>query len=196
VAKSREQCEKSKEVLKTMSDCAMNLLRNIALEEEALDVQILSTGVTDRNVHQFLGLVEDRIDALIQMKKATARQDLRREDFTLKTAVDERNALFDGRGALRAPHALPTLDVTAPAHEADDDGHRVVPIDVAKFKETMVRKAARQAKKQANMTRGGSQVSLMSSNSVASMHDRTNSRLSLTDGGEGGGGHRRKKGKR
>ena len=57
-----------------MSDCAMNLLRNIALEEEALDVQILSTGVTDRNVQQFLGLVEDRIDSLIQMKKATARQ--------------------------------------------------------------------------------------------------------------------------
>ena len=172
VAKSKDECEKSTEVLKTMSDCAMNLLRNIALEEEALDVQILSTGVTDRNVHQFLGLVEDRIDSLIQMKKATVRQDLHRDDFTLKTAMDERNVLFDGKSALRAPNALPTLDLNPNAHDMNgDDDHRIMPLDIQKLKEQMARKSARAAKKTMNrsMSRGMSQISLMSSGSVASI---------------------------
>ena len=126
----------------------------------------------------------------------TGLQDLKREDFTLKTAVDERNALYDGRAALRAPHALPTLDAAAHAHEADDDGLRVVPIDIAKFKESIAKKAARQAKKMANMVRGGSQVSLMSSNSVASIGERTNSRLSVHDGGGEGRKRGHKDGKR
>jgi hypothetical protein len=38
------------------------LLRNIAINDEALDQQLLSTGIYDRNMKDFLGLVEQRIE--------------------------------------------------------------------------------------------------------------------------------------
>ena len=37
------------------------------MDEEALDQQLLSAGITDRNVDAFLGLIEQRIDDLIQV---------------------------------------------------------------------------------------------------------------------------------
>jgi hypothetical protein len=39
----------------------------VAIDEAALDQQLLSTGISDRNVHEFLGLIEQRIDDLIQV---------------------------------------------------------------------------------------------------------------------------------
>lgn len=39
------------------------------MDGEALDQQLLSTGITDRNILDFLGLVEQRIDYLIQVSK-------------------------------------------------------------------------------------------------------------------------------
>ena len=40
----------------------------VAIDEEALDQQLLSTGITDRNITDYLGLVEQRIDELIQVR--------------------------------------------------------------------------------------------------------------------------------
>ena len=45
----------------------MIVRRQISIDGEALDQQLLSTGVTDRNVDEFLGLIEQRIDELIQV---------------------------------------------------------------------------------------------------------------------------------
>ena len=39
----------------------------MANDEAALDQQLLSTGITDRNIDDFLGLIEQRIDDLIQV---------------------------------------------------------------------------------------------------------------------------------
>lgn len=40
----------------------------MAQEEAAGDQQLLSAGVNDRNVEDFLGLIEQRIDDLIQVR--------------------------------------------------------------------------------------------------------------------------------
>ncbi len=40
----------------------------VAIDQAALDQQLLSTGITDRNIDDFLGLVEQRIDDLIQVR--------------------------------------------------------------------------------------------------------------------------------
>lgn len=37
------------------------------MDEAQIDQQLLSTGITDRNIDVFLGLVEQRIDDLIQV---------------------------------------------------------------------------------------------------------------------------------
>ena len=39
----------------------------MAIDEEALDQQLISAGITDHNVDDFLGLIEQRIDDLIQV---------------------------------------------------------------------------------------------------------------------------------
>ncbi len=44
-----------------------DMWRQVAIDEEALDQQLLSTGITDRNIDEFLGLIEQRIDDLIQV---------------------------------------------------------------------------------------------------------------------------------
>lgn len=41
----------------------------VAVDEEALDQQLLSTGITDRNILDFLAIIEQRIDELIQVRK-------------------------------------------------------------------------------------------------------------------------------
>lgn len=40
----------------------------VAADEAAADQQLLSAGVNDRNVGDFLGLIEQRIDDLIQVR--------------------------------------------------------------------------------------------------------------------------------
>ena len=65
----------------------------MAIEEEALDLQLLSTGINERNIISFLGLIEDRIDDLIQMSKASAHNALHREDFILRSTLEEKNSM-------------------------------------------------------------------------------------------------------
>ena len=40
----------------------------VAQDEAAADQQLLSAGLNDRNVEDFLGLIEQRIDDLIQVR--------------------------------------------------------------------------------------------------------------------------------
>lgn len=97
---------KSLEVLNTISDSLIMLLKNVTIEGEALDQQILSTGITDRNIDDYLGIIEQRIDDLIQMSNAANHNPLPREDFLRLGALEHR--LFAGL-SLRAPPTLPSL---------------------------------------------------------------------------------------
>lgn len=72
------------QVLGTMSESLMSILRNVrqvvkvlmpfdiefplqvASDEDAVDQQLLSSGLNDRNIETYLGIVEQRIDYLIQ----------------------------------------------------------------------------------------------------------------------------------
>lgn len=60
------------ELLGLMRGSLLRLFRAVAIDEEAQDQQILSTGVNDRNIPDYLGTVEQRIDDLIQMLKVRA----------------------------------------------------------------------------------------------------------------------------
>lgn len=133
IAKYDQKYLKHMDVFNSVSDSLMNLLKNIAVEEYALDQQLLSTGITDRNVQEFLGLIEQRIDDLIQMSKAAVRQGLRKEDF-LRT-INEKNIIFQ-------PPSLPTLDNTNDDDD-EDDNHKLQPISINMLKDYMNQKIKR-----------------------------------------------------
>ncbi len=105
----------------------------MAVDEEALDQQLLSTGISDRNIEDFLGLIEQRIDELIQMAKAANHQSIRREDF-LKAPATDKSAAF------QAPAPPPLAD-------ADDDDDieeatgRLQPLNISVLKEIIHKKA-------------------------------------------------------
>jgi hypothetical protein len=67
IAKYDTDYYRNMEVLSGISENLMNLLKNVAVDEAALDQQLLSTGINDRNIDEFLGLIEQRIDDLIQV---------------------------------------------------------------------------------------------------------------------------------
>jgi uncharacterized protein YggU (UPF0235/DUF167 family) len=62
-----EEYKTNLDLLKELSQPLMILLKNVAVENGVLDQHLLGTGVTDRNIQDFLGLVEQRIDELIQV---------------------------------------------------------------------------------------------------------------------------------
>jgi hypothetical protein len=113
IAKYDSEYAKSLEVLNSISDSLIILLKNVSIDGEATDQHILSTGITDRNIDEYLGIVEQRIDDLIQMANAAAHHPLAREDFLRMAAADQHNRHthhYHGQfGALRPPPTLPSL---------------------------------------------------------------------------------------
>lgn len=67
ITKYDQDYNKNMELLQSIAENLTNLLKNVAVDHAALDQQLLSTGVTDRNVDEYLGLIEQRIDDLIQV---------------------------------------------------------------------------------------------------------------------------------
>jgi len=53
----------------------------VASDDDAADQQLLSSGITDRNVSRYLGIVEERIDGLIQMSKAAQKEPIVGREF-------------------------------------------------------------------------------------------------------------------
>lgn len=84
--------------------------KQVSIDGEAKDQQILSTGITDRNIDDYLGIIEQRIDDLIQMSNAASHHPLPREDF-LRMAVFEAHRHHVHAGpSLRPPPTLPSLN--------------------------------------------------------------------------------------
>jgi hypothetical protein len=139
----------------------------VAIDHAALDQQLLSTGITDRNIDDYLGLVEQRIDDLIQMSKAAHHQAIRRDDFMKTMPIDHRA----GGGGVNAPFTMPALPSLQDTGDDDDDNDvadaavKLHPVDIGALKEFMWKKVqkitvvsgATGQKKQsmANMMSGG-----------------------------------------
>lgn len=140
------------QVLDSVSHFLMNILRNIASDDEASDQQLLGTGVTDRSVDLLLGVIEQRVDDLIQMLRAVAKQPISVEDFLrtheLPPHVEKRQPQF---------HAVHGIQVAMPsAFEGQDDDEEEVdengklhPINISQLKDFMQKKMQKGLNKKA-----------------------------------------------
>ena len=153
-AKYEADFEKNEAALSLMQNNMVKLFKNIAIDE-ALDQQIIENGVNDRNIPEYLGLVEQRIDELIQMRKAAEHQLLEREDFG-------KSAFRKKEGSLVRP-TLPDSRFDGPDDDLafGDEGvgagagagaaavgeGRVQPVSISMLKEFMHKKVQRGLKK-------------------------------------------------
>lgn len=166
------------------------LLKQIADEEEALDQQLLSTGPNDRNIDEMLGLIEQRVDDLIQIKVAAQKMQLKRDDFTKQVNIVKPVGL-----------SVPTLpsfhdidkDEKGEGEEEDDDddqyllkkkekiAERVVPVQIQTLKESMGKKYAPKEKTGGGWTSSGKQIRRIVSKDSDSVGEQWASAASLQD---------------
>ena len=97
-----------------------------------MDQQLLSSGLNDRNIETYLGVVEQRIDYLIQMSRAALRETFHGSDFVTLASSERRS----GTGVVNTPN-LPTLDNTDDHDDDNDDNNRVAPINIGLLKDFM-----------------------------------------------------------
>jgi hypothetical protein len=172
ITKYDTEYSRNMDVLHSCSDTLVNLLRNVAVDEAALDQQLLSTGITDRNVDEFLGLIEQRIDELIQMSKAANRQSIRREDFVKLSQADTKVQGF------QAP-IPPSLLEADDDDDMDEVAGKLQPVNILVLKDNIHKKVQRMVIPQqirrldkhalmTNNSRTLSNVSLRSTNSAKS----------------------------
>jgi hypothetical protein len=161
MAKYDRDYSKNLEVLNSASPNLMLLLKHILDEEEALDQQLLSTGPTDRNIDEMLGLIEQRVDDLIQIKVAAQKNQLKKDDFTKLVQIIKPVAL-----------SVPTLpsfhdiDKDEKGDDDDEDGdekrkervERVVPVHIQALKDSMIKKYAPKDKTQGGWTSSGKAI--------------------------------------
>jgi hypothetical protein len=138
--------------LETLSNVKIPLqgiFQMMSLDEDPTDQAFIATGITDRNTPEYLGQVEQRIDELIQMMKASKHERLSREDF-VRTGADASSAAGGRRasidqttlniGGVTRIHNLPSL------HDADDEDDypdpesKVLPVNVGQLKGIMAKK--------------------------------------------------------
>mmetsp|Transcript_34816 Transcript_34816/g.64944 ORF Transcript_34816/g.64944 Transcript_34816/m.64944 type:complete len:497 (-) Transcript_34816:163-1653(-) len=124
-------------VLSAIVESLTSILKHVALDEDVAGQQLISQGVNDRNIEAYLGVVEQRIDDLIQISKAAQRESFTGTDF--HAPIKEKKPVV-----LHVPH-LPTLHSADNNDEAEDNedenlATRVQPVNIALLKDFMHKK--------------------------------------------------------
>ena len=145
--------------METLNNCKeglQGLLRNISQEEDSADQALLATGVTDRNLPEYLGKIEQRIDEVIQILKAAKRERLNRADFVRATSAPGQARVHPGNrgGDLDdgASYSQLRVPILPSFHDADDeeDHAEVLPVDISMLKNMMAKKLSNGLRDYAN----------------------------------------------
>lgn len=144
-----ESFTKNMETLNTTKKELEGIFYNFALDENPRDQALLAAGITWRNIPDFLGQVEQRIDELIQMMKAAKHENLHRDDFAktpapITSRTNSRNTedsqLHNTGGRLQLSNLPSFKDAEDDEDDADADAEKVLPINVGKLKNFMAKK--------------------------------------------------------
>lgn len=134
-------------VLSAITESLTSILKHVALDEDVAGQQLISQGVSDRNIEDYLGVVEQRIDDLIQISKAAQR-----ESFT---GVDFHAPILEKKPVtLQVPH-LPTLHASDNTEDNDDNdednGAKIQPINIGLLKDFMQKKVQKGVQEKRNV---------------------------------------------
>ena len=136
VAKHEGEYAGNLNVIASLSDSLTNIMRLIAVQGRAVDMQLLDGGINERNIPTFLSILEDRVDFIMQMSKAVNNEALKREDFTkLPTTV---SGGVSGIGI--QPPSIPSMEDVGDEEVDDNDNSKVVPVSIKSVKMFMDQK--------------------------------------------------------
>lgn len=132
--------DKSMLVLQGVQKELMGILAHIAVEGDSADKAMQATGVTDRNIPQFLGRVEERIDTLIQMNKAAHHIGIQKEDFRSGQVKASKAASKDFQPYL--PSMMDEFEVSKEKASLNVEAEKVTVLKVSELKEFMRRRVS------------------------------------------------------
>jgi predicted nucleic acid-binding Zn-ribbon protein len=130
--------DKNMFVLNSVQSDLMTILTAITIDGDATDKSLQVTGVNDRNIPEFLGRVEERIDTLIQMNKAANHIGIQREDFIRLGSRQKAGKVQKDNFAPSLPSLMDEYEDKVV--ETQYDHEKVFPIDVSQLKDFMRRK--------------------------------------------------------
>jgi len=115
----KEKLDSALKVIDSMKNGIISIFQKVGCNDEALGQQLASTGVTDMNLTQFLGIIEQRINEIVQMNNT----------FTDKDGTGQRKADTPKMdGALNKPMPPNMADMDEEGDDDDDGYARPSPI--------------------------------------------------------------------
>jgi hypothetical protein len=135
VASQQTQYKANMAIITGLSEPLLNILRSVTIEGEVQDSLFLNSGVNDRNVADFLSLIEQRVDFVMQLAKAAQNEALRQEDF------QQGENVMSGAGV--QPPTIPSMDDAGGDDgddDDDDDTSKILPVDIKSVKKFMDQK--------------------------------------------------------
>ena len=135
VASQQTQYKANMNIITSLSEPLLNILRSVTIEGEVQDSLFLNSGINDRNVADFLSLIEQRVDFVMQLAKAAQNEALRQEDF------QQGENVMSGAGV--QPPTIPSMDDAGGDDgddDDDDDASKVLPVDIKSVKKFMDQK--------------------------------------------------------
>ena len=136
IQKCKVSYDKNLFVLKSVQTELMHILNYISVGGDATDKSFQVTGVNDRNIPEFLGRVEERIDTLIQMNKAANHIGIQREDFIRLASRQKASKVNETNYQPNLPSLMDEYDDNS-LDKTVYENDKVLPINVGELKDFM-----------------------------------------------------------
>lgn len=137
IALYEEKYNANMSILSVLSLSLFNVLKNVASDEDAMDQQLLSSGVTDRNIEEYLGAIEGRIDELVQMSKTMSHGSIMEISQLLQSPNKKGHLQVQ---PIVLPSLLDAMDDQQLELEDGNDANRIQPVNIAHLKAFMQKK--------------------------------------------------------
>ena len=142
IQKCRVSYDKNLFVLKSVQLELMNILGCISVDGDSTDKSFQVTGVNDRNIPEFLGRVEERIDTLIQMNKAANHVGIQREDFIRLASRQKAGKVNDTNFQPSLPSLMDEYEDKVLDKTDKTENEKVHPINLDELKDFMRKRVA------------------------------------------------------
>jgi hypothetical protein len=132
------------ETLKKISPSILSIFNRVGCGDEGLTNTLLAEGITDRNVDEYMAVIEQRIEEIVQLHNSTQKKGLSQFGGSAVDPTRPPTPIFDHLGkrmaALRAPMLPSHTDFEDTGGDGEDDGDEPLePMHVSKLHDLVAR---------------------------------------------------------
>merc|ERR1711865_328385 len=135
----QEHIDQVSQVLGTFKEEILSIFNKVGCNDEALGQQLSSAGVTEMNILQFLGIIEERISELVQIQQFN--RDRREMSAKAEVPLDDTGSKPVTPRSNKMPTGIPLIsDIISDDDEDEDENANVKPISVHEAMDRMEKK--------------------------------------------------------